>query len=304
MQKSFLFDLNKCTGCQACTIACAIENYNKQDINWREVHTFNEIHQPELPLYNLSFACNHCAEPACLSACPAKAYTKDETTGAVLINSDNCIGCRYCTWACPYDAPKFNEEKKVIEKCTFCNDRLIIGNDPACVTACPTGSLKLTDWEPGETEQNIPGFTNSDLQPAIQFIPLREDYEKPEFVEPAYSQSVLDFFEIKNKAPKSKISLKSEWPLAVFTSIIFLLVSWFTAYIVKNVMINPLLFIGAGIFAMALSTSHLGNKTKAYRAILNFKTSWLSREIVFVYPFLDYPFFIFCFQLHHPYSDG
>ncbi len=60
---------------------------------------------------------------------------------------------------------------------------------------------------------------------------------------------------------------------------------------VKNVMINPLIFIGAGIFAMALSTSHLGNKIKAYRAILNFKTSWLSREIVFVSSFLGLSIF-------------
>lgn len=282
MQKSFLFDLNRCTGCQACTVACAIENYEKQDINWREVHTFNEVHHPELSFYNLSLACNHCAEPACLPACPAKAYTKDETTGAVLINSENCIGCKYCTWACPYDAPKFNEKKKVIEKCTFCNDRLIVGNNPACVTACPTGALSLTDWNHEETIQNIPGFTNSDLQPAIKFIPLRNESQKPEFAEPIYSRTVLDFIGVERITPESKISLKSEFPLMIFTNIIVLLVSWFTSHIVGNVKIIPLLFFGAGLVAMGLSTSHLGNKLKAYRAILNFKTSWLSREIVFI----------------------
>ncbi|MFC2103317.1 DmsC/YnfH family molybdoenzyme membrane anchor subunit [Bacteroidota bacterium] len=286
MQKSFLFDINKCTGCQACTIACSTENYKIQEINWRDVHVYNEIHIPELPYFNLSLACNHCMEPACLLACPTRAYTKDTETGAVLVNQDYCMGCKYCTWACPYDAPKYNQKTKVIEKCTFCNDRLKSGKDPACVVACPTGSLQLTELQTNDVGQNIQGFTNSNLEPAISFIPLREGYRFPEMIESTILNDFPDLFELSSSRSQNKISLRSEWSLVFFTSIIAVLISWFTAHIVKSVFIDPWVFLGLGGIALLFSSLHLGNKLRAYRAILNFKSSWLSREIVFVSAFL------------------
>ena len=107
-QKCFIFDLNRCTGCGACVIACATENMEKQTVNWRDIHTFNETHHPVLPLFNLSMACNHCIDAACKKGCPALAYTKDKETGAVVHHADCCMGCTYCTWACPYDAPRYS----------------------------------------------------------------------------------------------------------------------------------------------------------------------------------------------------
>ena len=115
-QKAFSLDLNRCTGCGACVIACTTENSRRQTLNWREVYTFNEIHLPGVPLFNFSLGCNHCASPACVRACPALAVTKDPHTGAVIINPEHCLGCKYCTWACPYDAPRFNAASGVTEK--------------------------------------------------------------------------------------------------------------------------------------------------------------------------------------------
>ena len=97
----FRFDPNLCTGCAACRLACTIENDLPFGRSWRRIETFNPTRAPSLPLYHLSLACNHCDTPACMHACPALAYRRDEETGAVLLDSSKCIGCKYCAWACP-----------------------------------------------------------------------------------------------------------------------------------------------------------------------------------------------------------
>ena len=153
-QKGFVFDINKCTGCQACSIACEIENELEPGADWRQVTTFNERHVPGVLSFHLSVACNHCVDPPCMKNCPALAYSKDAVTGAVTVDPDLCIGCRYCTWACPYDAPRFNTASGVVEKCTFCQHRLEDGLEPACVTSCPTGALKLADHTSGYRNDN------------------------------------------------------------------------------------------------------------------------------------------------------
>ena len=116
MQKAFVFDLNRCTGCNACEIACKIENELPPGMSWREVVTFNESRLPGVPLFSLSLACNHCLDAPCKEKCPALAYSKDERTGAVTVNPSLCMGCKYCQWVCPYDAPKFNATAGVVEK--------------------------------------------------------------------------------------------------------------------------------------------------------------------------------------------
>ena len=100
-QKAFVFDVNKCTGCAACQIACSIENRVDAGISWRSVHTFNPRHVPGVPSFHHSIACNHCVDPPCMKHCPALAYSKDPSTGAVTINADSCIGCKLCEWHCP-----------------------------------------------------------------------------------------------------------------------------------------------------------------------------------------------------------
>jgi Fe-S-cluster-containing dehydrogenase component len=105
-KKGFIIDLNKCTGCNACVLACAIENAEIQDKDWRGIRTYNELKVPGLPVFHYSIACNHCEKAPCKPVCPAEAFSTDEATGAVVHHEERCIGCRYCTWACPYDAPK------------------------------------------------------------------------------------------------------------------------------------------------------------------------------------------------------
>ena len=145
MEKNiFIFDYNQCVGCHACVVACINENGFQEPKQWRNIHQSNNTHFPQLPLFYLSLACNHCADAPCLKNCPANAYSRDEKTGAVIHHSEKCIGCQYCTWACPYDAPKFNPKEGIIEKCTFCNNRIEENLKPACANLCPTGALDFT----------------------------------------------------------------------------------------------------------------------------------------------------------------
>ncbi|MGE5344263.1 MAG: DmsC/YnfH family molybdoenzyme membrane anchor subunit [Candidatus Omnitrophota bacterium] len=286
----FVVDPNRCTGCGACMVACATENAHRQGLNWRQVVTFNETRYPRIPLFHLSMACNHCLSPACLTACPASAYSKDSETGAVLPNPDHCLGCKYCTWACPYDAPQYNAAKGVIEKCDFCNDRLKKGDAPACVTACPVGALRINDPTENRFADTDPhpieGFTNAGIRPAIRFKPLRSQQRVPEQTAPPASASGLQLFESSFRPPEKKITLQSEWTLVAFTSIAFILVALLTASVSGIFSLNPLVFLAAGGVAMAMSSIHLGKKHRAYRAVFHVASSWLSREIVFFSAFL------------------
>jgi DMSO reductase iron-sulfur subunit len=301
-QKSFLFDLNRCTGCGACIIACAAENYGKQGMNWRQVYTFNETRHPAIPLFNLSMACNHCGIPACLKSCPARAISKDPETGAVIVDPAKCLGCKYCTWACPYDAPQYNAARGVIEKCDFCIERLKKGEAPACVCSCPTNALRMEDFDPaaGIETQQVEGFTHAGLQPAIRFKPLRSQQRVPESSAPPSNETINELFESSRNIPQPKISLKSEWTLLTFTSIAFILVALLTAAVVISLPINPFLFLGAGILGTALGTVHLGQKQRAFRAVFNFFNSWLSREIVLFSSFLAISFIYLVFLPAHP----
>ncbi|MGI5839484.1 MAG: 4Fe-4S dicluster domain-containing protein [bacterium] len=179
-QLGFIIDLNKCTGCQSCEIACKQENGVAAGIRWRKVHTVNREHYPAAPTYRFSLACNHCDEPECRRVCPAGAYTKRPEDGIVLHDKDKCLGCRYCTWACPYGAPQYNPVTRKAEKCDFCAHLIDAGREPACIQACPTGALQIADCggaaEPALSE-TIPGFPAARTRPAVRFKVLRRTGE-------------------------------------------------------------------------------------------------------------------------------
>lgn len=148
-----VIDLDKCTGCQACVVACKQENnipfsspeeaeYGRE-ISWIKVMTIAEGEYPDIKLRFMPMLCQHCDNPPCTKVCPTGATYKNPE-GLVAQINPRCIGCRYCGNACPYQVKYFNwhepqwpEEMKaslnpdvsirpkgVIEKCTFCHHRL------------------------------------------------------------------------------------------------------------------------------------------------------------------------------------
>jgi Fe-S-cluster-containing dehydrogenase component/DMSO reductase anchor subunit len=283
MQKGFIFDLNKCTGCNACQIACSIENDVALPYNWRQVITYNQVRHPDLPCYHLSMACHHCLDPPCQTYCPALAYSKDPTTGSLTIDSTKCIGCQYCNWCCPYDAPVFIPAKGIMEKCTFCQHRLDENLLPACVAICPTDALQFGDFENSGSTIAVAGFSTTRIKPAVTFIPFRQGKRLPEMPEHPYDQRLTEKYRevLDRRLLKKKIRCLSEWPLVIFTVISALLTGVLSGILMGTTHLNPFIALGTGLFGMAISTLHLGKKFRAARAVLNWRSSWLSREIIY-----------------------
>ncbi len=279
---AFVHDLDTCVGCHACVIACANENGLAPGRYWRQIVSFNSSHIPDLPVYHLSIACNHCLDAPCATACPAAAIARDDQTGAVLIDSAKCIGCRYCSWVCPFDAPQFNSDAGVMEKCTLCNHRLLQNSNPACTSLCPTGALTFGIYgeKPGVS---VNGFPEAAIRPAISFLPMRGRTPQPAppgALLPDESQIASWMTQDGLKIPESKISLKREWPLVVFSFVAIALVAWFLASLRGEPAIVPEIFAAVGVAGIGLSTMHIGKKERAWRAILNWRSSWLSREVI------------------------
>ncbi len=163
MSKAILIDTTRCIGCRACQVACkswhnlpgestvfseTLSNPRYLDSNNYTRIIFREVVQPggKLSWHFISRRCMHCLDPACASVCPVAALTR-LADGPVVYDDDRCIGCRYCMMACPFQIPKFEWTSAVplIRKCDFCADRIAIGLEPACSTACPTETLLFGD---------------------------------------------------------------------------------------------------------------------------------------------------------------
>lgn len=273
----FIFDQNKCVGCHACVLACINENGFQLSGLWRNIYNSNNSHLPTLPLFYLSLACNHCDDAPCLKNCPALAYSRDEETGAVIHHPEKCIGCKYCTWACPYDAPKFNSKTGIIEKCTFCNSRVLEDLKPACAHLCPVGALDFaqTEFTREESIESSPVPVN--VGSNIKINTLRKE-TGPE-IDFNLFKVQPDNVKLKKKHPK--ISVQEEWPLLIFTLLSTILVVLYASE--KTDQFNftsKLIYLGFGALAALLSMLHLGQKTRVFRSLLNIKNSWLSKEII------------------------
>ncbi len=199
-----LIDLDICVGCHACAVAC--KEWNDQGISaplpdmdaygaapdgvW-----FNRVHSYELealdaqPASTLHFprSCLHCETPACVSVCPTGASYKRAEDGIVLINPDTCIGCKLCSWACPYGAREYSPSEGIMKKCTLCVYRIY--NDsipeaqrqPACVQACPTRARGFGDFNDPDSEVSVRSRERGGMalmpdlgyQPVNRYLPAR-----------------------------------------------------------------------------------------------------------------------------------
>jgi anaerobic dimethyl sulfoxide reductase subunit B (iron-sulfur subunit) len=141
-QYGFYYDAGRCIGCRACVFACKDWNDNAvgESVYWRHVTTVESGRAPNVRLTNQSIACNHCAKPACVDACPAKAISKRSDDGIVVVDKSKCTGCKTCGEACPYGAPQYGTDGKM-QKCDLCLDKIKQGQKTACDAACTGDAL-------------------------------------------------------------------------------------------------------------------------------------------------------------------
>ena len=146
-------DLRKCIGCQACTVACIMENDVPEDSFRTHVSVYEVLQDRGDPaMVMLPRLCNHCDNPPCVPVCPVEATFKVEGTGEVLVDASRCVGCAYCVQACPYDARFINHETQTADKCTFCFHRTSAGLLPACVETCVGGARNFGDLNDPDSE--------------------------------------------------------------------------------------------------------------------------------------------------------
>lgn len=154
-QLGFYIDQSRCSGCKACQIACKDKNDLEVGRLFRRVSETKggsfapsgKAYIQDVFAYYTSIACNHCEDPKCVKNCPSGAMNKRTEDGVVVVDESKCVGCRYCTWACPYGAPQYNPSKGKMSKCDFCLDLQDKGEEPACVAACP---LQVIEFGPIE----------------------------------------------------------------------------------------------------------------------------------------------------------
>lgn len=136
-------DTKRCVGCNACVLGCKAENDLPEDgfRDWITTETRGVF--PALSMEIRSERCNHCSDPPCVDACPTGASHVGQG-GTVLVAPNKCTGCKACIAACPYDARYVHPDGHV-DKCTFCLHRVQRGEQPGCVSNCPTHALTFGD---------------------------------------------------------------------------------------------------------------------------------------------------------------
>ncbi len=301
-QYRFEVDMDACTGCKACVAACHSLNGLDEGESFRSVGTlYGYDASSNLALVQtVTTACHHCVEPACMIGCPTNAYEKDPVTGIVKHLDDQCIGCSYCTLTCPYEVPRYNERLGIVRKCDLCQDRLAEGEAPACVQGCPTNAISVgivrvddmidltADDHPSHDSWGDPAVVPT-APPSWLTVPTTAYRRREAF------PSELDGGRIEAADRNAAHPAHAHTPLAVM-----LVLTQLAVGLAVGASLLPLNEVGladpsaigslrtvlaiaslfSGALAIGASLLHLGRPTKAWKAVLGLRTSWLSREIL------------------------
>jgi Fe-S-cluster-containing dehydrogenase component len=211
-----VIDLDICVGCHACSVSCKEWNTgghsapltdfeplgkNPSGVWFNRVHAYEVVNEEKVEENRTVYfpkSCMHCEDAPCIPVCPTGASYKREEDGIVLVNAETCIGCKLCSWACPYGAREYDDDAGVMKKCTLCVDRIYNENipkekrEPACVSTCPAGARHFGDL--GDPESDISklviareGFDlmpEHSTKPVNKYLPPRERHKPVEALKP------------------------------------------------------------------------------------------------------------------------
>ena len=199
-----VIDLDICVGCHACAVNCKEWNTGGHSapltdlmpygdkptgVWFNRIHTFEVEDETSGESRTVHFpkSCLHCEDAPCVTVCPTGASYKREEDGIVLVNAETCIGCKLCSWACPYGAREYDETEGVMKKCTLCVDRIYNetlapeSRVPACVSTCPAGARHFGDL--GDPESEVSKLVEArggyalmpeqDCKPVNRYLPPR-----------------------------------------------------------------------------------------------------------------------------------
>jgi len=280
-QYRFEVDMDLCTSCKSCVSACHSLNGLDEGESWRSVGVVVGVGAAGPTQQTVTTACHHCVDPACLAGCPVDAYDKDPVTGIVRHLDDQCIGCSYCTWTCPYDVPRFNERLGIVRKCDMCSDRLAKGEAPACVQACPTGAIAIGVVDVADllarTDARstlVPGAPVSALT-----VPSTR-YHRTDAL-PTTAIATDDWSEAPKHAHLPLVVMLVLTQLSVGTFVGIAGLAHFAPSLPDQTLrVGALVALVSGLVAIGASVGHLGRPLQAWRAVIGIGHSWLSREIV------------------------
>ncbi|MEM8607295.1 MAG: DmsC/YnfH family molybdoenzyme membrane anchor subunit [Myxococcota bacterium] len=279
-QYAFEVDLDKCSGCKACVTACHSLNGLDEGETWRSVGLLHGGLADSPVQKTVTTACHHCLEPACLEGCPVKAYDKDPETGIVKHLDDQCIGCQYCVFTCPYEVPQYNKSLGIVRKCDMCSDRLAEGEAPACVQACPSQAIaiQLVDQDQAIDAAQADAFLPGAPEPALT-VPTTtyKSAAMPHNMLPA------DFYRVRpaqQHMPLVWMLVLTQLSVGTLLAVQFLRLAGVEEMLEVGVAVQAIAILVLGVIALGASTMHLGRPQYAWRAFLGLRTSWLSREIL------------------------
>ena len=161
--KKIYVDYEKCVACKACEIACAIEHHPSHSLFGLLGDKKTQVNVRVLAVEHEAFpvSCRHCEPAWCMDACPSGAISRDDETGAVILDPDLCKACAMCAMVCPFDAISFKETHRakygrdVAYKCDLCSERIKKNELPACVEACHSNALTFREYDPLRRDQAV-----------------------------------------------------------------------------------------------------------------------------------------------------
>jgi Fe-S-cluster-containing dehydrogenase component/DMSO reductase anchor subunit len=290
-QYRFGFDMGACIGCHSCEVACAEQNGLPAGTVWRRVGEIEGGDHPDTRRWHMSMACNHCVEPACLEGCPTNAYEK-LANGIVAHHADDCVGCQYCVWTCPYSVPAFQPDRRIVTKCDMCQPRLEEGYAPACVSACPTHAITVEKvnvdaWRADHAAGDAPHLPDAGITLSTTRITL-----PPELAGTGKGTGQGRADGTGRRAGRGAAALPVEpagdwalhpedphWPLVWLTLTSQMALGASATAVASGSTAARALAAVLSVAAMAGATFHLGRPAAAWKAMRNLRTSWLSREV-------------------------